>query len=170
LRSSGPNLNAIELSVDVIREGWSIYKVKDKFEVTLRVKLVLLKAFVEGIDSTGNVTFGAGAKLLLTVSVPPELKGSRTTQSYTDQEIASSIVAEDLPFETVREDWNEYKSAEGITLGVKPIVTTVSRTSKYDMNGDPVYYVKHQSAQKAKVPPEVLEKLRKLLGSKPETE
>lgn len=166
MQKTGPPPNAIELNAEVTKEGWSVYKVKDKFDVTLRVKLVLLKLFLEDLNSEGDARFGVGANLVMTVSVPPELKGEKSTQIYSNEEIAASIVAEDLPFETVKEDWNEYRSAEGIVLGVKPVATTVSRTSKFDGAGDPIYFVRHQMVKKAKVPKEIVETLRKRLGSK----
>jgi len=166
LEPTVPDPSAVELNFDTVKEGWSIYTIKDTVDVALKVKLILLKFFLEGLDSEGNARFGAGANIILTTSVPKELKGAKDTQSYPIQEIANSVVAEDIPFDTVKEEWNEYKSSEGVILGVKLVVTMVSRTSKYDMNGDPVYYVKHQAVQKAKIPPEARDKLKNILDSR----
>jgi hypothetical protein len=166
LQTNGPSQKAIELNYEAVREGWSVYNVHDKMDVVLKAKLVLLKIFIESIDPSGNPTIGAGANLLFTVSVPEELRGPKIEQRYTREELAASIVADDIPFDTVKEDWNEYKSIEGIVIGIKPVVTTVSRTSKYDRNGDPIYFVKHQTVHKGKFPPNVLENLRKILAKK----
>lgn len=146
-----------------MHEGWSIYKIKDgSSEVELKVKLVLLKAFVERVDDLGNPRYGAAINLIITVKVPPELKGPRSNQRYSVQEIEKSIVAEDIPFETVREEWNDYRVEGDISVSVKAIVTVVSRTSLYDANGDPIYHVQHQEIVKGKTPDEARARIRSL--------
>ena len=147
-----------------MREGWSVYRVKDgAADVELKVKLVLLKVFLEKFDELDNPRYGAAANVIITVKVPPEMKGPRSYQPYSTQEIVKSIVAEDIPFETVREEWNDYRVEKDISVSVKAIVTTVSRTSRYDANGDPVYFVQHQEIVKGKTPDEVRQRLRSLL-------
>lgn len=162
-----PPPNAIELDFDVVKEGWSVYRVKDgEYEVTVKVKLVLIKLFLEQIDASGNALFAVGANVLFSVTAPQGFKGPKSTETYTTEELASSLVAEDLPFETVKEDWNDYRTPENVTIGIKPVMTRVSRTSKFDANGDPIYYVWHQTVQRGKAPKESQEKLKKLLDSK----
>lgn len=46
---------------------------------------------------------------------------------------------EDLDFEVVKEDWNEYKLSDGTTLKVKVVLTGVRRLkNRYTPTGDPV--------------------------------
>jgi len=54
---------------------------------------------------------------------------------------------EPVDFEVVKEDWNEYRLADGSTLKVKLILTGVLRLKdKFDPAGNPVYAVSHQNA------------------------
>lgn len=165
MQPSRPPPDAIELSFDVVHEGWSVYTLKDgPNDVELKAKLVLLKFFLEHFDELGNPKFGAGTNIIFTVKVPPEMKGPSSNGPYSMQDIVKSVVAEDIPFETVREEWNDYRVEKDIPVSVKTIVTTVSRTSKYDGNGDPVYYVQHQEIVKGKTPDEARTRLRSLLS------
>jgi len=66
----------------------------------------------------------------------------------------------DVDFETVREEWNEYKLKDGTTLKVKLILAGVMRSEKqYLPNGDPVYFVTSQNVVRAiNVPKELKRK------------
>jgi len=78
------------------------------------------------------------------------------------------IEAMDVDFETVKEDWNEYKLEDGTILKFKTIVSSIVRTEEYDpMTGDPVYHVRSTNVLRVKVP----EELKRLPGArKPEAE
>jgi len=66
------------------------------------------------------------------------------------------IEAMDVDFETVREDWNEYKLEDGTILKFKTIVSSIIRTEEYDpMTGDPVYHVRSTNILRVKVPEEL---------------
>jgi hypothetical protein len=66
------------------------------------------------------------------------------------------IEAEDIDFDTIKEDWNEYKLEDGSTLKIKLIVTGIIRTSNHDpMTGDPVYQVKSTNVVRVVVPEEL---------------
>ncbi|MCW7071256.1 hypothetical protein B6V00_02135 [ANME-1 cluster archaeon ex4572_4] len=66
------------------------------------------------------------------------------------------IEAMDVDFETVKEDWNEYKLEDGTVLRFKTIVSSIIRTENYDpMTGDPVYHVRSTNVLRVKVPPEM---------------
>jgi len=66
------------------------------------------------------------------------------------------IEAVDVDFETVREDWNEYKLEDGTILKFKTIVSSIIRTEEYDpMTGDPVYHVRSTNILRVKVPQEL---------------
>ncbi|MFZ2071456.1 MAG: hypothetical protein WAV32_07680 [Halobacteriota archaeon] len=78
------------------------------------------------------------------------------------------IEAMDVDFETIKEDWNEYKLEDGTILKFKTIVSSIIRTEDYDpMTGDPVYHVRSTNVLRVKVP----EDLKRLPGvRKPDTE
>jgi len=73
------------------------------------------------------------------------------------------IEAIDVDFETVKEDWNEYKLEDGTILKFKTIVSSIVRTEEYDpMTGDPVYHVRSTNVLRVKVP----EELKRLPGAR----
>jgi len=73
------------------------------------------------------------------------------------------IEAMDVDFETVKEDWNEYKLEDGTILKFKTIVSSIVRTEEYDpMTGDPVYHVRSTNVLRVKVP----EELKRLPGAR----
>lgn len=66
------------------------------------------------------------------------------------------IEAMDVDFETIKEDWNEYKLEDGTVLKFKTIVSSIIRTEDYDpMTGDPVYHVRSTNILRVKVPEEL---------------
>lgn len=163
---SKPPIHAVEIPFETIREGWSIYKTKEpKGSATIKLKVVVLKLFLEQLDEGGNAQFGAGSRLILTATVPPSMKGPPSNKPITPKEVANSIVESDIPFETIREDWNEYK-VDGAVVSIKPIATIISKTSLFDANGDPIYNVQNQPIIKGVVRPESRRKLMKMLQEK----
>lgn len=63
------------------------------------------------------------------------------------------VGAEDIDFEVMKEDWNEYKLKDGTTLRVKTVVTSIIRTEDHDpMTGDPTYIIKSGNMLRAIVP------------------
>ena len=73
------------------------------------------------------------------------------------------IEAMDVDFETMKEDWNEYKLEDGTILKFKTIVSSIVRTEEYDpMTGDPVYHVRSTNVLRVKVP----EELKRLPGAR----
>ncbi len=51
------------------------------------------------------------------------------------------LEGEDVDFQTVKEDWNEYKLNDGTTLKVKLVLVGVKRLKKYQPDGKPIYVV-----------------------------
>jgi hypothetical protein len=165
--SARPQPGSIEIQFESIREGWSVYRVEQD-DATIKVKLVLMKLFLEAIDESGNPRFSAGTNVSLIASVPSRLRGTPSTQQYPPREIAESVVAEDLTFDTIKEEWNEYRLLpDGAMIGIKPVLTMISRTNKYDGNGDPIYHVQQQALFRGKTSKEVKEKFRQMLHPQP---
>ncbi len=66
------------------------------------------------------------------------------------------VEAMDVDFETVKEDWNEYKLEDGTILKFKTVVSSIIRTEDYDpMTGDPVYHIRSTNILRANVPEEM---------------
>ena len=60
-----------------------------------------------------------------------------------------------VDFETVREEYNTYKLADGATVRMKTVVTSIIRTQEFNPDGEPVYIVNSQNVLVADVPDEL---------------
>ncbi|MBK5190327.1 MAG: hypothetical protein JJE19_02370 [Methanosarcinales archaeon] len=79
----------------------------------------------------------------------------------------SEVEATNVDFETMQEDWNEYKLEDGTVLKFKTVVSSIIRTENYDpMSGDPVYHVRSTNILRVKVPDE----LKRLPASRKQSE
>jgi hypothetical protein len=163
---ANPPEGAVELQFEPLREGWSVYKTRDEATATLSLKLVLMKIFLLEIDETGAARFSATANPIYTVSVPPEKKGPKATHAYTPEEITAAITEEDIKFDTVKEEWNDYQLPQNVILSAKLELTVVSRTKLYDAFGDPIYRIQHQSVVKSTNMAGVRTKYMQLLSKK----
>jgi len=76
--------------------------------------------------------------------------------------MSSSISqGEEVDFEVVKEEWNEYKLKDGTTLKVKLILLGVVRTNQYDPVGKPIYGVSSQNVIRVSNVPDELKKKTK---------
>ena len=155
---AGPPKGGIEMPFETVHEGWSVYKVNDGAQIKMR--LIMLKMYITGLDQSGNLEVGAASRLLFAVTVPPKLKGAPSKGPITPKEIQETIIQGDMSFKPVNEEWNEYK-IDGVSVSVKVIATIISKSSKFDANGDPVYNVQNQPIVKVSGTPEAKRKLLK---------
>ncbi|MEA1993147.1 MAG: hypothetical protein U9N35_01950 [Euryarchaeota archaeon] len=65
---------------------------------------------------------------------------------------------ENIDFEEINEEWNEYRLDDGSTLKVKLVLQKVVRLDKYDNYGEPVYRISHQIIVRVTDVPEELKK------------
>lgn len=155
----GPPKERVELSFEPIHEGWSIYKTKD--DVIIKMRVVVLHILLSGVTEDGNAQLALGFNLLFAVTAPQEVKGPLNSQPIAPEQVMAAIVERDVPFDTVKEDWNEY-AVEGVKVGVKPVATVVSKSSLFDADGEPVYNVQYQAVIRAITKPEDKAKFQKI--------
>ncbi len=119
-----------------MKEDWNEYKLEDG--TTIKIKTILIKLINQpngfGINSTNAIG----------VFVPSDIVGTPSKTIYSPQELEQSIVKKDLKFDIVKEDWNVYQLKDGSKLSIKPVLVAVSRTNKYDPNGEPLYQIQAQ--------------------------
>ena len=60
-----------------------------------------------------------------------------------------------VDFETMREEYNSYKLADGSIIRMKTVVTNIIRTAEFTPTGEPVYIVNSQNVLVADVPDEL---------------
>ena len=137
-----PNLDETELDFEILREPWNKYSLKDGAYLKSRFILLKIKRRLVPATVTEKKTeYGfEGQNLNVIYNVPAELKGPLSNQQYSVQQL-SEAKKDEIAYDTLSEEWNEYVLEDGTTMRIKSTVSAVSRTDKVDKNGDPIYFV-----------------------------
>ena len=145
-------MDETEIDFEILREPWNKYTLKDG--AYLRIRFIILKIKKRQVPVTvteKKTEYGfEGQNLVVAYSVPDELKGPATNNRYTKEDFEAGK-KEEIAYDTLSEEWNEYFLDDGTTLRLKNTLTNVSRTDKVDKNGDPIYFI--QSTQLLGVKP-----------------
>ena len=131
-----PNFVAPPLDFDVVKEHWNKYQLADN--CLLKIKIVMtnvVKEPTKSKDDKQNYTFDAQN---ITVALTSE-RGSPDSRNYSPKELLDSVVKDDMRFTTVAQDWNEYVVDDGARIRIQPILLKVSKTSKFNGKGVPIY-------------------------------
>jgi len=67
-------------------------------------------------------------------------------------------IMEEVDFDTIKEEWNEYKLKDGTSMKIKIVLVKVVRGDNYDQFGDPVYMVNTQNIVKVSNVPKELKR------------
>ncbi|HKO65159.1 MAG TPA: hypothetical protein VJU13_08145 [Candidatus Nitrosocosmicus sp.] len=121
------------LDFAVSKEDWSRYDLSDGS--ILKIKLVVTKIRKKNSDYNLDVQ-----NIIVVLS---NERGQRDSKVYTPSELQQAKV-QDISYSIITQDWNEYVVDDGTNIKVQPIVTRVSKTSKFDFHGDPIYLVNVQ--------------------------
>jgi hypothetical protein len=79
-------------------------------------------------------------------------KGQPDPKGYSIQELQAAIVKDDMRYDIISEEWNEYVIDDGSRLRIKSTVTRVAKTSLFDNTGTPQYYIKFNNIAQVKKP------------------
>lgn len=82
--------------------------------------------------------------------VPSETLQENAFQPYTQEDLMKGVIEEDIPVETLRENFSVYKFSNGMTMSIKTIVTQVSRTKFFTPNGESIYMINQSPVLKIK--------------------
>jgi len=126
------------LDFEIIKEPWNKYEIIDGS--ILKTRFILKKVVVQPLGKNKS-TFQIDGQTVTTIFGSPELKGTPSTQAYSNQELKNSITQDGLGYNTLGEEWNEYILEDATKIRVKTTVTKISRTNKYEKTGDPLYFV-----------------------------
>jgi len=130
------NEELVTLDFNIVREPWNMYELRDGS--ILKAKYVLTRV----IKYEGIKDYHIRGRSITTIHYAPEdMKGQPSETLYSPEEIMSSIVEEDIGYRTLMEEWSEYVVEDGGKIRVKLTVLRVSRTSKYDNVGVPMYCI-----------------------------
>jgi len=148
----------VELSFDPIREPWSIYKAKTDGAI-IKVRLTVGRIILAGVKEDGSGHLVLGSNLLFSVTSPN--KGQPDPSPKTNEQIIAAIVERTVPYDTVKEEWNEY-DVEGVVVGLKLVITNIAKTNLFDDIGQPLYYVNWSTVIRPITGPEDRAKLKKI--------
>jgi len=139
-----------DVKFKVIKEDWNEYKLSDG--ATLRTKVVLAKVITQAGSTVQNTEgFNFQTQNLTVAYVPQNMKGTPIGRPLTPQEILDSVI-EDLDYEQTKEAVNEYKLSNNVTIKLRLMVTRVSKTDKFNVDGTPIYATQTQIVPQIKLP------------------
>lgn len=126
-----------EIDFEILREPWNKYSVEDGSYVKARFVITKFRK-MEPTTADEKLSYGfEGQNIAVAYNVPQELKGIASTQKYSPQELSDS--SRDMRYSIISEEWNEYVLEDGTTVRIKSSVVEITRSNKYDRNGDPIY-------------------------------
>jgi hypothetical protein len=125
----------------VVREDWCRYNLSD--DSVLKVKIVLTKVY----KNQGQLM----CEILPIHVILTNEKGESDPKLYSMEELKASV-NKDIGIAAVIEDWNEYVVDEGTNIKIRPIVSKIAKTSKFDSNGFPRYICQIQGNMKMEPP------------------
>ena len=117
------------------KEDWNKYQLEDG--TILKLKIILMR-IVEETDSGGNKGYSFGWSNVISATPQKEFVGKIQTP------------VEDMKFEKIHEEPNEYELASGEKLTLIPHITMISRANTLDQRGEPVYTIQMVPALKLK--------------------
>lgn len=152
------------------REDWNLYRIEDGS--LLRGRIILSGVLGEDLENVkekvkknnkkSEVKLTFRSNRIFAIESPPESRGPPDFNRYTTKELRSFIIREDLDFETIKEIWNVYELENGIVLKLRLSPTSISKTSKFDSGGIPIYLIDAVADAKIQLP----EDMRKIIKKK----
>lgn len=125
-----------EINFEIIREPWNFYELED--DIVLKNRLVLKRVFRKKEDT--GIGYSLGSQNLTVIThVPDKLKGPESERKISQVNLREHIVRDNVRFDTLREEWNEYVTEDGASIRLKLTLVNVAKTSLYDKEGDPIY-------------------------------
>lgn len=125
----------------VVREDWCRYDLSD--DSILKVKVVLTKVYKNQGQPMCEIH---PIHVILTNE-----KGDPDPIKYSTEDLKASI-NKDIKFTTVIEDCNEYVVDDGTTIKIRPLVSKIAKTSKFDSKGFPRYICEIRGNMKMESP------------------
>lgn len=121
------------LQFKVIDEPWNEYKLEDGS--ILRIRLIM-----SGLMKEDGQTYAIQVSKVFNVIPNEQYVGIASPPLKESERIDDFIEAEDLKILSRTDNWNEYEvPPENLKLNVKGELVSVSRTSRHDDRGIPVY-------------------------------
>lgn len=129
------------LDFDVLKEIWNKYELADR--AVLKVKVVLTavrKNRPEAVAGSSTTPQQYDFDFNPIIVVLTNERGPPDSRAYSPAEIQASITKDDIRFNTITQDWNEYVVDDGTRIKIQPIIMKVAKTSKFNNKGAPIYH------------------------------
>jgi hypothetical protein len=137
---------------EIEKEGWDVFRMADK--TMLKIRFVLLRVLMDKTmeeirvavknlppDQPLKIGLGFTSQNLFSVEPPKNLRGQPDDKRYSIEDLRGSTTEEDIDYETVRSNWNIYVLKNGMKLKARISPTVVSKTSRFDNMGMPIYII-----------------------------
>jgi len=158
-------LNAKFVEFEIEKEEWDRYKLADGSLLKARFILtgILMDKTIDEIrselkklpDQMPKMGFGFRSQYVFVMEPPQNLRGTPDIRKYSVEELRNSIVKEDIDFETLKSTWDSYWLENGISLKCRLSPTVISRTSKFDEVGMPIYIIDSTIDVKVTMPTDI---------------
>ncbi len=125
------------IDFEIIKEPWNKYQISDNS--ILKTRTILKK--IERITDGEKISYNIDAQTLTVIYADPSLKGPPNPKKITNEELMKSMDKQDMRYDTLSQEFNEYHLDDGSRLKVFTNVTGISRFTIKDVKGDPVYSV-----------------------------
>lgn len=128
--------NMIETDFTIIKEDWNRFLVEDG--TVMRVRIIVSKILhTVDKDPMGYPNFTIASNNLVTALVPPRLIKEPSKEPWNPKK----DVGQEMKFEVIQENTQEYHTTNGFKVLVKPFVSKIFRYLKYNNFGEPIYNV-----------------------------
>jgi len=127
------------IDFEVIREPWHKYELNDNTIIKTKYVLTTLNK----VQKDGKSNYRIDGQTITVVLPAMESQGHPDPTQYTGEDYQNAIIQDDVKYNTLDEEWYEYLVDDGTKLKLKMTVTGISKTSKFNKIGQPVYIVNH---------------------------
>ena len=124
------------ITVEPIKIEPSYYKLKDGTIIKAHININHLSP-----DPRSPQGFAVHSSNMTISYVPKEKRNPNAFQPYSQNELQTGIIDDDMEPDVLRENFSVYKLSNGMTLSVKTIAGQISKTKFYTRDGEPVYVV-----------------------------
>ena len=139
-----------ELNFEVIREPWNFYELEGG--VILKTRFILKRVFRLKKDD-GKIGYNMGSQNMTIVThIPNDMKGKKAKKILPLKELQTTVLRDNIRFDTLREEWNEYVPEDGSNIRIKLTLMNVASTSQFDQEGDPIYIANTSTMTNIRLP------------------
>lgn len=125
------------IEFEILKESWNKYQLSDNSVLKMRT---ILKS-VRRITKKSEMQYLVDAQSLTVVHADSSLRGSPNPNQISNDEILKNIEMEDMRYNSLAQESNEYQLDDGTKIKIHNNVTSISRSSLKDQHGDPIYSV-----------------------------